>query len=435
MNEREAIEALGRRTNYEATGSLVAPSLDRIRALLDLLDNPQRIVPALHVTGTNGKTTCARAAAEVLHATGLSVGTYTSPHLVSVRERIACDGEPIRAKDFADTYAYLEPYLEEIDARGDRVTWFEAVTALGFVWFADKSVDAQVIEVGMGGTWDATNVVDAPVAVITEVSLDHPELGSTPAEIAREKAGIVAEGAVVLTAERDPAVLAVIEERCRARGAELRRAGQAFAISSRAPAFRGQSLDIRIGAARFEGIHLPLFGERMAMDALLGAAAVSAFLGDRDVDGEIIAQAFSRLRSPGRVEPVRHKPLVVLDGAHNPAAAEALAAAMRESFTWRRLVLVVGMLGDKDVRGVIATLAPLADEILVAPVASLRAAPAERLETEVRFAGRECTRASSVGGALALALERATEEDCVCVTGSLYTVGEAKVALAAEEMR
>ncbi|MBI4730518.1 MAG: bifunctional folylpolyglutamate synthase/dihydrofolate synthase [Acidobacteria bacterium] len=444
MRFREAVARLDARTNYEATGRLVAPTLERMRALAGLLANPS--LPAIHVTGTNGKTTCARAATEVLRAAGLAVGTYTSPHLHSPTERIAFDGVPISEDEFASTLEYLEPFLAEVDRLGSRVTWFEAVTAMALVFFADKAVDGAVIEVGMGGDWDATNVVDAQVAVITEVTLDHPELGATPTEIAREKAGIVKDGAIVLTAERDPEVLAVIERRCRERGAELRVAREVPALGARAEggsraavvieerllAVGGQRLEIRIGDRRYEDLLLPLYGSGLALDAALGTAAAVAFLGDRDLADEAMSEAFSGMRSPGRVEVARREPLVVLDGAHNPRAAASVAEAMLESFHWDDLTLVAGMLGDKDVAGVLAALAPLAGEIVVAPVASPRSAPPERLRDALGALGRSATIARSVPEAVERAIASSGARDCVLVAGSLYTVGEARQSLARE---
>lgn len=424
MNYAEAVAALDARVPTR-----MVPDLDRIRALVDLLAHPERTYPSIHITGTNGKTTTAIVATEVLRAAGLLVGTYTSPHLATPRERLAFDGAPISEQEFAGLLAYLTPFLERVDAQVGRVTWFETMTAMALTWFADKSVQAGVIEVGMGGAWDATNVVEAPVAVITEVAVDHPELGSTPVEVAREKAGIVKESAVVVTAERDQAVLEVIAGRCAERDAELRRAGEAFAILDRRPAAGGQALALRLGERRYEDLFLPLLGPRLAEDALLGVAAAAALLGDRDLEDELLLEAFARVRSPGRIEVVRRRPLLVLDGAHNPDAARALAEAMRESFRWGRLWLVASILGDKDVAGVLAHLVPLADEVIVTRNESPRAAPVERLAKEVEALGRRPQVEPVVEDAVRSTLDRAGEDDCVLVTGSLYTVGEARTTV------
>jgi len=407
----------------------MVPDLDRMRALSDLLAQPQQTYPSIHITGTNGKTTTAAVATELLRALGLSVGTYTSPHLHTVRERICFDGEPISAAEFAETMAYLQPYLAQVDSEGERVTYFETLTMMAEAWFAEKAVDVAVMEVGMGGEWDATNLVDGRVAVITGVALDHPELGATPVEIAGEKRGIIKDGAVCLTGERSPEVLAAIDERCREAGATLRRIGEDFSIAGRHLAFGGQQLDLRIGDRRYDEILIPVFGERMATDALLGIAAVSAFAGDRSIDSDVLLEAMANLRSPGRVEVLRRRPLVVVDGAHNPDAASALRSAVEESFTWNKLILVIGMLADKDIAGVVRTLAPLADTILATKPSSPRAASAEQLAKEIAVVEPDVQTVATVEGALGRALELATEDDCVLVAGSFTTAAAARAML------
>jgi dihydrofolate synthase / folylpolyglutamate synthase len=424
LNYAEAIEALEARVPTR-----MVPDLDRMRALSDLLNHPQRNYPSIHITGTNGKTTTAIVATELLRALGLGVGTYTSPHLHTVRERIAYDGEPISEEEFAETYAYLEPYLAEVDAKGERVTYFEALTMLAEVWFAERAVDVGVVEVGMGGEWDATNLVDGRIAVVTEVAVDHPELGATPVEVAREKVGIIKEGAICLTAEHSADVLRVIEQRCATMGASLRLDGREFAVEGRSLALGGQSLDLRTGDRRYAEVLVPMFGERMATDALLGLAAVSAFNGDRGLDDDIVRQGFSTVRSPGRVEVLRRRPLVVVDGAHNPDAASSLRSALVESFQWERLVIVLGMLADKDIAGVAEILATEADLVIATRPTSPRAAPPEQVASECAKLGIETLTAATVRGAFAQAMEQAGEHDCILVTGSFYTVAEARAAV------
>jgi dihydrofolate synthase/folylpolyglutamate synthase len=420
----EALRAL-----EERQPTHMVPDLDRMRALSELLDHPERSYPCIHITGTNGKTTTAWVATELLRAAGLAVGTYTSPHLHDVRERIAFDGQPIPPEEFAETFAYLEPFLAQVDARGERVTYFEALTMIAELWFADRAVDAAVVEVGMGGTWDATNLVHGEVALVTEVALDHPELGSTPVEVAREKAGIVKEGAICVTGERSPDVLAVIEARCREVRAALRRQGPDFALEGRRLAVGGQVLDLRVGEHRYRDVFLPLYGERLAEDALLGLAAVTAFLGDRPLGDDLVREALAGVRSPGRVEVLRRRPLLVVDGAHNPDAAGALAAAVEESFARERLVLVLGMLADKDVAGVAEILVPRADVVVATSPRSPRAAPVERVAKEAERLGRPAETAATVEGAVGRALELAGERDLVLVTGSFTTVAEARETL------
>jgi dihydrofolate synthase/folylpolyglutamate synthase len=405
------------------------PTLDRMRALAGLLAQPQASYPTIHVTGTNGKTSTARVATEILRALGFGVGTYTSPHLHSVRERIAYDGEPIGEADFAETYAYLEPYLAQVDSVGERVTWFETMTAMAEVYFAERAVDVAVVEVGMGGEWDATNLVDGRVAVVTEVAVDHPELGSTPVEVAREKVGVIKHGGVCVTGERSPDVLGVIRTRCAAVGATLRRIDVDFSLRSRRLAVGGQVLDLQVADDTYREAFLPLFGACMANDALLGVAAVSAFLGERSIDESIVSRALARVSSPGRLEVVHRDPLVVLDGAHNPDAAASLADALTESFAWDELWLVVAILGDKDVPGVLRPLVPLADHVIATQSSSPRAAPAEQVAKEAAAFGKTAMIAPTVEDALAIALERADRGDAVCVTGSLYTVAQARSRL------
>jgi dihydrofolate synthase/folylpolyglutamate synthase len=419
-----AIEAL-----EDRMPTRMVPDLDRMRALSDLLNQPQRTYASIHITGTNGKTTTANVATELLRALGLRVGTYTSPHLHTVRERIAYDGEPISEEEFAATYEYLEPFLELVDAMGERVTYFEALTMLAEVWFAERAVDVAVVEVGMGGEWDATNLVDGRVAVITEVAVDHPELGVTPVEVAREKSGIIKEGAVCLTAERDSDVLAVLEKRCHSVGATLRVDGREFGLEARRLAVGGQALDLRIGGDRYDEVLVPLYGERMATDALLAMVAVSAFIGDQAIDDEVVRVGFANVRSPGRIEVLRRRPLLIVDGAHNPDAASALREALFESFQWERLVMVLGMLADKDIAAVAEILVPMADLVIATSPPSPRAASSDRLAKESARLGVETLSAATVRGAVAQAIEQAGERDAILVTGSFYTVAEARAVV------
>ena len=424
MNYAEALRALD-----ERIPTRMVPDLDRMRALSDLLDHPQRTYPSIHITGTNGKTTTAWVATELLRAVGLSVGTYTSPHLHHVRERIAFDGEPISEDEFAQTLTYLDPFISQVDEKGERVTYFETLTMAAETWFAERAVDVAVMEVGMGGEWDATNLVDGRIAVITEVTLDHPELGKTPVEVAREKVGIIKQAAVCVTGERDQEVQKVIEDRCHEMGAILRVTGKDFALYGRDNAVGGQALDLSVPGAAFEQVFVPVYGERMATDVLLAFAAVSAFLGDRPLDQELVREALGKVRSPGRVEVLGRRPLVIVDGAHNPAAAEELASTVTESFAYAKLVLVLGMLGDKDVAGVAGNLVPIADVVVATSPASPRAASAERIAKEAAALGADVRISSTVATAVAQATDLAGEGDCVLIAGSFVTAGEAREAL------
>lgn len=421
MNYAEALRALD-----ERIPTRMVPDLDRMRALSELLDHPQRTYPSIHITGTNGKTSTAWVATELLRAAGLKVGTFTSPHLHDVRERITFDGAPISEGEFAQMYTYLDPFLAEVDALGERVTYFETLTMLAQEWFAERAVDVGVFEVGMGGEWDATNLIDSRVAVITEVSLDHPELGNTPVEIAREKAGIIKQAAICVTGERSAEVRAVIEERCTEMGAILRVSGTDFAMYGRDNAVGGQALDISIAGGTYEQVFVPLYGERMATDVLLGLAAVSAFLGDRPLEQDLVRGALAGVRSPGRIEVLRRRPLLIVDGAHNPAAALELANTVQGSFAFDRLLMVLGMLDDKDVAGVVDEIVPTADVVIATTAPSPRATPAERIAKEAVRLGAEPRIVSTVEGAVAQAIELAEEGDLILVTGSFTVAAEAR---------
>jgi dihydrofolate synthase / folylpolyglutamate synthase len=431
MKFSDALAALDRRTNYERSGRLTAPTLDRIAALMDLMDHPERHYPAIHITGTNGKTTCARAATEVLRAAGLRVATYTSPHVESVRERFTYDGASISEAEFVEAWRELDPYLKHFDDQDKALTWFEAATALAFTWFADRAVDAAVVEVGMGGEWDATNVIDGGVAAIARIDVDHPELGSTPAEVALEKAKIIKRDSIACVSEQQDDVLELVRTRCTEVGAELRYEGPSFALEKAPLALGGQAIVARLGDDRYQDLFLPMFGEQFAHDALLGAAAARAMLGDKPLSEEVLQEGFARVRVPGRMEIVHRAPLIVLDGAHNPSAARALVTAMTASFRWDRLFLVASVMADKDMSGILGPLIDIADQIIVTQNASPRAASVDRMQQEVRALGKDSQSVANVADAISVAIERAEDSDAVLVAGSLYTVGEARRVLVA----
>jgi len=443
MEYRDAVAAL-----YARTPTRMAPSLERITRLAELLDHPERAAPAVHLTGTNGKTTTARMVAALLAAFGVGAGVYTSPHLQDVRERVALPTRPISTQEFAETWAYLEPFLAEVDRASDQpVTFYEALTILAFTWFAEVPVDAQVVEVGMGGTWDATNLVHGDVAVINRVALDHPELGDTPAAVAAEKAGIIKQGATVVSQAQDDDVLAVIGERAARQDARLLLEGRDFGVERRRQAVGGQVLDLRTPTGTIPDILVPLHGRHQAENAAAALVAVQAFLGahqgswgpgtdapaserrQRALDPDRVRAGFAAVSSPGRLEVVSRNPLVLLDGAHNPAGARALAAALLEEFVVDRRILVVACLADKDVRGILEGLAPATGRLIVTTNRSPRAAPAERLRKEAEALGLHAEVAPDVPSAVRLAIDSAAATDAVVVTGSLYTAGEARTLL------
>lgn len=403
------------------------PDLDRIRDVLALLDDPQLRFPTIHVTGTNGKTTTARLATALACAHGLATGLYTSPHLLSVTERMSVCGSPIGDGEFAEEYEHLLPFLRTIDERVGEVTYFEALTALALLWFADKPVDLGVIEVGMGGTWDATNLVAGDVAVLCPVGLDHPELGSTVAEIATEKAGIIKPGKIAVVREQVPEALAVFTARCEDYEVPLFLEGRDWSVDARA-AMGGQALSVRGIHGTYDDVLLGLFGGFAARNAGAAVVALEAFL-DRPLEEDAVRDALGTATSPGRVEVVGRRPLVVLDGAHNPAAAAALAETLPEVFTWDRLHLVIAAFADKDVAGVVAPLAPLVDRTYAAANGNPRSRTPDEMAAILAAAGAAGERFDSVADALAAARASAGDGDLILVTGSLYTVADARRAL------
>jgi len=409
----------------------MVPDLTRITALAELLDDPQLAYPTIHVTGTNGKTTTARIAAAVSCAHGLTTGLYTSPHLLSVTERFQVCGRPIAEDEFAEEYDHLLPFLQTVDARGERVTYFEALTALAYLWFADKPVSAAVFEVGMGGAWDATNLVAGDVAVLCPIALDHPELGSTVEEVATEKAGIIKPGKTVVCREQPNQAMDVIRARCAEYEAELLVEATAFETVDRRPAVGGQQLAVRTPRATYDELFLPLFGEHAARNAAAAVTAVESLLG-RELSHDAVRGALASASSPGRLEVVSRQPLIVLDGAHNPAGASALAAALREAFTWDRLHLVLAVSADKDVDGIEREVVPLADRVYATRNASERSGDADRTRAAAEALGADVVAAPSVDAAIDAARADAGDGDLILVTGSLYTVADARRALAEE---
>jgi dihydrofolate synthase/folylpolyglutamate synthase len=418
----------------------MVPGLPRITDVLDLLGSPQRAYPSIHISGTNGKTTTARMIDALLCEMGLRTGRYTSPHLESLPERIAIDGKPLTPGAFAAVYDEVAPYAELVDGRHpEPMTYFEVTTAMAFAAFADAPVDVAVVEVGLGGSADATNVVNAPVAVITQIALDHTDvLGPTVTEIAADKAGIVHEGAFLVTAQQSVEAAEMLLRRSVEVGATVAREGIEFGVLDRQPGVGGQVLTLRGLEGTYPDLVLPLFGAHQASNAACALAAVEAFLGgSQALDDDIVRAAFAGVTSPGRLETVRTSPTVLLDVAHNPAGTAALVAALGESFAFSRLVGVVSVLEDKDALGILEQLEPALDQVVVTENASARAMPADELAEMARdvFAEDRVEVASNVADSLDVAL-RLAEEDLaltgapggvgVLVTGSVVTVGEAR---------
>ncbi|MET8681652.1 folylpolyglutamate synthase/dihydrofolate synthase family protein [Streptomyces sp. NPDC004647] len=419
------------------------PSLVRIEALMDVLGSPQRSYPSIHITGTNGKTSTARMIEALLAAFELRTGRYTSPHVQSVTERISLDGAPIPAEGFIEAYRDIQPYVEMVDAGQEhRLSFFEVLTAMAYAAFADAPVDVAVVEVGMGGSWDATNVIDGQVAVVTPIALDHTDrLGPTPGEIATEKAGIVKQGATVVLAQQPVDAAQVMLKRAVEVDATVAREGMEFGISARELAVGGQLLTLRGLGGEYPDVFLPLHGAHMAHNALVALAAVEAFFGigsqhARTLDIDTVRSAFASVVSPGRLEVVRQSPTVILDAAHNPAGARAVAEAITETFGFSRLIGVVGASGDKDMKGFFEALEPLFAEVVVTQNSSHRAMDVDELAAlAVEVFGQERVGVEPrLDDALEAAITLSEEESeysgaGVLVTGSVITVGEARLLL------
>ncbi|WP_406000882.1 bifunctional folylpolyglutamate synthase/dihydrofolate synthase [Streptomyces sp. NBC_00829] len=419
------------------------PSVSRISALMDVLGEPQRAYPSIHITGTNGKTSTARMIEALLGAFDLRTGRYTSPHVQSVTERISLDGSAIEAGRFIETYNDIKPYIEMVDSQQDyRLSFFEVLTGMAYAAFADAPVDVAVVEVGMGGSWDATNVIDGSVAVVTPIDLDHTDrLGSTPAEIAVEKAGIIKQGATVILAQQPVDAAQVMLKKAVEVDATVAREGMEFGVVSREVAVGGQQVTLRGLGGEYEEIFLPLYGAHQAHNAAVALAAVEAFFGvgsehARTLDMDTIRKAFAAVASPGRLEVVRRSPTVVLDAAHNPAGARASADGITESFGFSRLIGVVGASGDKDVKGFLEAFEPIFAEVVVTQNSSHRAMDADELAAvavEV-FGDDRVVVEPRLDDALETAITLAEEESefagaGVLVTGSVITVGEARLLL------
>ncbi|MFE9834769.1 bifunctional folylpolyglutamate synthase/dihydrofolate synthase [Streptomyces sp. NPDC005551] len=419
------------------------PSVDRIAALMDVLGEPQRAYPSIHITGTNGKTSTARMIEALLGAFELRTGRYTSPHVQSVTERISLDGAPVSAERFIETYGDIKPYVEMVDAQQEyRLSFFEVLTGMAYAAFADAPVDVAVVEVGMGGSWDATNVIDGDVAVITPIDLDHTDrLGSTPGEIAQEKGGIVKQDATVILAQQPVDAAQVLLKKAVEVNATVAREGLEFGVVARHVAVGGQLLTLRGLGGEYEEVFLPLHGAYQAHNAAVALAAVEAFFGvgaahSQGLDIDTVRKAFASVTSPGRLEIVRRSPTVVLDAAHNPAGARATAAAVSEVFDFSRLIGVVGASGDKNVRGLLEAFEPIFAEVVVTQNSSHRAMDADELAgIAVEVFGEDRVQVEPrLDDALEVAITLAEEEGefaggGVLVTGSVITVGEARLLL------
>ncbi len=436
-------ELLGR-----APENKMEPRLAPLFRAMDVLGEPNKAFPIIHITGTNGKTSTSRMIEAGLLAHDLRTGRYTSPHLTKVTERISIDGAPVSDETFVRIWDEIRPYLAivdgELDAAGEqRLTYFECLTILAFAIFADEPVDVAVMEVGLGGITDATNVGDGQVAVITPISLDHTELlGDTTGLIAEEKAGIIKEGAFVISAAQPADAAQVILDAAREKHADFRFEGVEFGVESRTIAVGGQMLTLQGLAGRYPDILLPLHGEHQAQNAAVALAALEAFLGggEKELNLELVQEGFGAATSPGRLEVMRTSPTIVVDAAHNPAGIAASAAALQESFAFSKLVIVLGVLAEKDAEEILNSIKDSygdeAQELCLTQSNSPRAIPAAELAelaVDLGWQEEDVHIAEKLDDAIEWAVERAEANNDlaggVLITGSITVVGEARILL------
>ncbi len=418
------------------------PTLERISALMDLLGSPQRACPVIHIAGTNGKTSTARMIEALLRERNLRVGRYTSPHLRSMRERICVDGVPLSEERFTEVYADILPYVEMIDAKGVRISFFEILTAMAFAAFADAPVDVVVLETGMGGTFDATNVADGAVSVVTPISLDHMDyLGPDIRSIAGEKAGIIKPGGIAVLAQQELPAAEVLMRRVAETGVTVAREGLEFGVLHRELAVGGQMLRLQGLKGVYEDVFLPLYGEHQASNAACALAAVEALVGTGEpLDADLVRQAFAGVRSPGRLEVVKRGPTVMVDAAHNIAGMEATVRALTESFAFDRLIGVVAMMADKDVPAMLGALEPVLAEVVVTRNSSPRSMDVDRLAELARevFGPERVHEVPRLDDAIDKAIALADQGDDlggggVLITGSVVTSGDARTLLRAAD--
>ncbi|CAN5434353.1 folylpolyglutamate synthase/dihydrofolate synthase family protein [soil metagenome] len=423
MSYTDALAYLDSHSNYDVTGRITSPTLDRMQTLMSAMGDPQSTFPVIHITGTNGKGSTTQMISRLLMAHGLSVGTYTSPHLERLNERISRNCEPISDEDFAEQIAAVAD-LELLT--GVRPSYFEAVTAAAFRWFADIAIDVAVIEVGLLGRWDATNVCDAQVAVITNIAVDHTEYaGPTKRHIAVEKAGIIKPGSAVVIGETEPALAQVFAE---AGGATSFQRGEDFDVVENQLALGGRLVDLRTPTTVYTDVFVPLHGRHQGDNAVVALTAVEAFFAS-PLAGELVTEGFAEVVMPGRFEAMGHQPLIIVDGAHNPAGADVCASVFFEDFDPSgRRILVVGFLLGRDPREMLSALrADEFDVVITCTAPSSRGMPAGEITAAARALG--CDEVFEIP-VLEEAIDRARAiagtDDAVLITGSLYVVGNAR---------
>ena len=416
----------------------IAPTLERISALVDMLGSPQLTYPTIHIGGTNGKTTTSRMVDSLLFEMGLRTGRFTSPHLESYLERICINGQPIDAKEMIFSFNDISPYLDLMDTKFDNpISFFEAITAIAFAAFAEHPIDVGVIEVGMGGQWDATNVVDADVSVIMPIGLDHMEyLGNTIADIAKTKAGIIKEQGFVVLAQQEPEAAVELLRRAAEVGADVAREGLEYSIDSRAIAVGGQLISITGLRGHYDEIFLPLHGKHQASNAAAALIAVEAFFGEQDLDIDAVRAGFANVSSPGRCEVIHRDPTIILDAAHNPHGAKAIAETIQNEFTFDDVTGIIALMADKDALGILQALEPIMNQVIVTTNSSERSMSVKDLEvlaTKIFGADRvfaQPTLTEAIEKAVKDSVRPLSEESlAILITGSVVTVGEARTAV------
>jgi len=453
--ELRALAEVEEELNERWPETKIEPSLDRIEMLMDLLGHPERSFDVIHIAGTNGKSSTARMVDSLLRAFHRRVGLVTSPHLQRVTERIGIDGQPIHPRDYVRIWHEIKPFVEMVDAQSDvPMSKFEVLVGLSYAAFADAPVDVAVVEVGLGGRWDATNVVNADVSVITPVGLDHTDyLGDILAEIAGEKAGIIKprEDAddpltpnenIVVIAEQDPEAMRVILQQAVDVEAGVARSGSEFAALESRIAVGGQQVNIQGLGGLYEDIFLPLHGEHQAKNAAVALAAVEAFFGasaGHPLDVATVRNGFAQAISPGRLERVRTSPTTFIDAAHNPHGAKALGAALDRDFDFARLIGVLSIFADKDATGILTALEPYLTEVVITQNSSPRALDAYDLAETARdiFGEERVHVADNLPGAYAQAVELAEDAEVqsgsgIIITGSVVTAGDARAMFGKE---
>ncbi|WP_448257254.1 bifunctional folylpolyglutamate synthase/dihydrofolate synthase [Microbacterium aurum] len=442
MNDRARADAVYAALLTRQGEQWVQPRVERTRRVLELLGDPQATYRVVHLTGTNGKTSTARIVESIVRAHGLRTGLFTSPHLERFTERVMIDGEPIDDGLVADAWDEVSPFVDLVDAElaaaGDApLTFFELLTVLAFVAFADAPVDVAVIEVGMGGSWDSTNTADGDVVVFAPIDLDHADrLGNTIAEIATVKSGIIKPGAAAVSAEQNPAALEVLKAAADARSASLAVEGDAFGLTAQSLAVGGQQISVQGLAGTYDELYLPLYGAHQGHNAALAIAAVESLIGgaEQPLATDVVADGLAQVTSPGRLQLVGVAPTVLVDSAHNPHGARALVSALEDSFDFDEWGIVLGAFGDKDIAGIVSTVVPAAAHVFATAPDSDRAADPDALADLVEAAGAHVTVHRDLAEAAEAAREWAAASDrrAVVIAGSVVLAGEA-LQLAAEE--